>query len=1338
MEPWDDRGQSIQIGAVLIFAALILLLSLYQATIVPQQNEQVEFDHSQQVQGDLLDLRNAVTSMVGESASRSVSIQLGTTYPSRVLAVNPPPVSGLLRTAGTADGDVNFTLSNVEALDDETDDFWRGPVDPYSTGAVVYRPSYNEYGQPPQTVYDSTVLYDHFTFEEATITRSDQTLIDGSTISLVALNGSLQRSSSGAASVDVRPKSASSTTIAVSNRTGGNISIEFSTRLSQTTWEDMLEDSDQFVRQGGNVTSVQPVSSGPGEFETLAINLTSGTYELRMAKAGVGTRVNGTSAAYMTDVAADGSTVPEDGSVRLTLEVRDAYNNPVAGVNVTGESQETANGTLNRTEVATDDDGRAMFQFEASSVNASADVPVHFNFTLPDESPTPFNPRDPEDIEVTVAVQNTQVPEGSGGGGGAGYSLAWTDAGTVPGPTTGTSSEVCGSGSNLNPCSVVLQSETTDAQIGAPVGFGSNDTSLVQVLDRIDATTSDGTARTTVRFERAEGNATLWTQSAGANATRIVSTPSYSSFDTGFGEWGAFGNFQEGAPFRTGVEGSNSGQAVVLPGGDDGGIITTGYNTSGAELVVFQYWIENSDTGDPDDSGGDISVEYRDSSRNWIEVDSLVQTSGNIQEELRTVRLGSGAIHGNLSLRFRQTGADNANDEWVIDDPQISVIGEAVGSGGPGGGGNQPPSASFTVSDSNPDVGQTVTFDASGPSGSNDPDGSIVSYSWDFGDGTPGSGETTTHTYGSSGTYTVTLTVTDDDGATDTATQQVTVSAPGGFQRTSATALLPDTGQQRQTFTFTPDTEIPSGTQVEITLDDPQQQSPLQVDYQGGPNANVSLSNSNSGTNGDTAFITITPSSNVAAGETVAVWTDTVTTGGDGQYDVTVTRGDTGVSTTAAFEVGRNVGDAEIRNFEATDLQADTSSQQQTFTFTLDSDLAGGERINLGLTPAEGGSDVSYQGLGSVNVSASNTNFNKNAGRVWVLIEAPSGGLSAGTGVEVVVNADTGQLSGAPYEVGITRGDAGTTSTTFGVSELASLPTLSTRVDDLSDDARDTVRLIGSYNVSNTNSSFERVDVSFTHPTDSSASQTFTQSVTKAGVQFTNGYGTETTYDITFDVIYTVNGNERVVTSQTLSDTPDGSNPSGNSDLAGSGSAQFTAADIEDRSTNSDGPRYRFDYGVGSGSFSEVALGMLSINDNNGATEVVTGLSTSDDRLLAPGGGGFNTEYRSVIVVRDANGAVVDTYEIIDVADGTAPGNDPSAISITTLQGFQANPGGGNFTLDQIQIQDAKSPDNLDKVEYEIIDSTGAVVATRSDSAIPADQYQPTSSSPVSITPNSR
>ncbi|PZR54413.1 hypothetical protein DNL40_04900 [Xylanimonas oleitrophica] len=62
-------------------------------------------------------------------------------------------------------------------------------------------------------------------------------------------------------------------------------------------------------------------------------------------------------------------------------------------------------------------------------------------------------------------------------------------------------------------------------------------------------------------------------------------------------------------------------------------------------------------------------------------------------------------------------------------------------------------------------------------SASHDPDGTLTAYEWDLGDGTTATGVTATHTYASPGTYTVTLTVTDDRGATATARQDVTVVA---------------------------------------------------------------------------------------------------------------------------------------------------------------------------------------------------------------------------------------------------------------------------------------------------------------------------------------------------------------------------------------------------------------------------------------------------------------------------------------------------------------------------------------------------------------------------------
>ncbi|MDH3222685.1 MAG: S8 family serine peptidase, partial [Gemmatimonadota bacterium] len=84
--------------------------------------------------------------------------------------------------------------------------------------------------------------------------------------------------------------------------------------------------------------------------------------------------------------------------------------------------------------------------------------------------------------------------------------------------------------------------------------------------------------------------------------------------------------------------------------------------------------------------------------------------------------------------------------------------------------GNAPPNADFT-----PDVCATLTCDFL--DASSDTDGDIVSWSWNFGDGSgPSSEQNPSHTYPFAGQYPVTLTVADDDGATSFLTKNVTVS----------------------------------------------------------------------------------------------------------------------------------------------------------------------------------------------------------------------------------------------------------------------------------------------------------------------------------------------------------------------------------------------------------------------------------------------------------------------------------------------------------------------------------------------------------------------------------
>ncbi|TVR64129.1 MAG: PKD domain-containing protein [Gemmatimonadales bacterium] len=91
---------------------------------------------------------------------------------------------------------------------------------------------------------------------------------------------------------------------------------------------------------------------------------------------------------------------------------------------------------------------------------------------------------------------------------------------------------------------------------------------------------------------------------------------------------------------------------------------------------------------------------------------------------------------------------------------------------------NEPPVAAFQMSGFEGTAPFAVTFDARG---SSDPDGEIVDFRWEFGDGATGSGEVVSHTYGDPGAYRPRLTVTDNRGARDVAVDSlVLVFAPAG------------------------------------------------------------------------------------------------------------------------------------------------------------------------------------------------------------------------------------------------------------------------------------------------------------------------------------------------------------------------------------------------------------------------------------------------------------------------------------------------------------------------------------------------------------------------------
>jgi len=134
---------------------------------------------------------------------------------------------------------------------------------------------------------------------------------------------------------------------------------------------------------------------------------------------------------------------------------------------------------------------------------------------------------------------------------------------------------------------------------------------------------------------------------------------------------------------------------------------------------------------------------------------------------LITGTIGAGAAVSspfNVQITVDDNDANNAdaqviNFEWEVTAPQV----------------NTPPVASFTATPTSGTAPLLVAFDASASSDADVDD--ILSFSWDFGDGSNGTGETPNHTYSTPGEYTVTLTVSDGEDSA-TATTTITVTGP--------------------------------------------------------------------------------------------------------------------------------------------------------------------------------------------------------------------------------------------------------------------------------------------------------------------------------------------------------------------------------------------------------------------------------------------------------------------------------------------------------------------------------------------------------------------------------
>jgi len=418
----DERGQPVVIGALLIFTILILAFSGYQAFVVPQQNAEVEFNHNQEVQGDMQDARSSILRTAGQGTRQSTAVKLGTTYPSRVIALNPSPATGTVRT----DEELTVSIRNAEA-GGEAGDYWDGTTTrSFSTRPVDYRPNYNLYDGAPTTTIEHSVIYNGFN-DGTLLPQSGQPIVSGRSISFAFVDGEYSQNGFQSTSFDTRPVSTSSNRVSIESD-GSPIEIQFETEIPESVWVGELLNN-QIDGAASSDTTCADVGTGgdtdPDRYiqdctyddttdpNTLTIVLEAdATYDLQTDKVGVGDgSVDAPTTAYITTESGDGATISDGSNQRVVAEVRDEYGNPLSGVDTCAEVT-SGDGTIaeSPTTATTDENGEVSFTYQApSDTSTNAEVTVAYTCTG-SNNPVPGAPNSKSAI-FEIQVFNT------GGGG---------------------------------------------------------------------------------------------------------------------------------------------------------------------------------------------------------------------------------------------------------------------------------------------------------------------------------------------------------------------------------------------------------------------------------------------------------------------------------------------------------------------------------------------------------------------------------------------------------------------------------------------------------------------------------------------------------------------------------------------------------------------------------------------------------------------------------------------------------------------------------------------------------------------------------------------------------
>ena len=269
----DERGVSGVVGFIFVFAILIILLSINQAQVVPAENSEVEFQHFQDVRDDLVEVRSAISTAGRSDLAQFPTVKLGTDYPPRILAVNPPPATGTLRTSQRYDIHIQNATDNVTV----------------STRFLEYEPNYNEL-DVGSTWYENAMLYLDERDSGGLVVIEEQGLVpeNGYELRITALQNEFEESGSRRVSLELNPSKVDEV-----DELTGNLTVTLPTQLrGEEYWNSAFDDEPNFDPSVNEDYNRYPDGVYALNFSVQSENLTVNTVGVQAVPEGTAAKQN--------------------------------------------------------------------------------------------------------------------------------------------------------------------------------------------------------------------------------------------------------------------------------------------------------------------------------------------------------------------------------------------------------------------------------------------------------------------------------------------------------------------------------------------------------------------------------------------------------------------------------------------------------------------------------------------------------------------------------------------------------------------------------------------------------------------------------------------------------------------------------------------------------------------------------------------------------------------------------------------------------------------------------------------------------------------------------------